>query len=247
MIKDFIQGVLNYFEAIRLVSRLSLGRYFLYSGMIGLTIFFVMFVVVKSSYDSLSKVLDGVIPWDVSFMSTLTDILSVGFISVVFFIIFKHLVLIFTAPVMSILSEKVELEMANSNLDPYRNKSVIRELARGLRISTRNLIRELSITVFLFILGLFPVFAIGVGPLVFLVQSYYAGFGNYDFWAERHFDYRGTLDYMSGHKSKVTANGLIFLLMLSIPILGVIIAPPLATIAATVHGSEDIEPRDYLV
>ena len=73
---------------------------------------------------------------------------------------------------------------------------------------------------------------------MFLIQGFYAGFGNYDLWAERHFTYKGTIEFMSGNKIRVATNGSVFILLLAIPIVGAIIAPPLATAASTMHALE---------
>ncbi len=72
--------------------------------------------------------------------------------------------------------------------------------------------------------------------MIIISQAYFAGFGNIDFWAERHYDYRNTVKYMSDNKGVCIGNGLPYLFLLAIPVLGVFIAPPLATIAGTLHA-----------
>lgn len=241
MISDFIKGVLKYIDALGLMQRWGLMHYFFYSGMIGLVIMAALVVLITLTYTVLSSLLVSVIPWDIGFLPKVTDFLSAAFLSVFFFILFKHLMLIFTSPLMSILSEKVELKLEGSDAHYYRNKSIASEIVRGLRISVRNIIRELFYTLLLLIIGLIPVFTIFSTPGLILVQGFYAGFGNYDFWAERHFTYRGTVDFVRDHKPMVAANGVIFLVLLAIPLVGVFIAPPLATVAATIHAHEKID------
>ena len=90
----------------------------------------------------------------------------------------------------------------------------------------------------IFFVSFFPVLGWVGSPFLFLIQGFYAGFGNYDLWAERHFTYRGTIDFVRDNKIRVSSNGMVFLLILAIPLLGAIIAPPLATAASTMHALE---------
>lgn len=218
-------------------------RYFLYSGLVGIIILITMYYLTSSTYDRLSQVIDNLIPIKFDFLSKVTDVLSIGAISILFFMIYKHLVLIFTAPLMSKLSEKIENYITQGN--HISETSFISEILRGIRIAIRNIVREIALTIVIIIFSLFPLFGVLSSPLIFLVQGYYAGFGNYDFWAERHFTYKGTVDFMKDHKGMVTANGLFFILLLAIPILGAIIAPPLATAAGTMHAIEKMEEGEF--
>lgn len=238
MISDFISGITKYFDSLRLIRSMGLTKYFLYSGLIGLTIILFLFGLIALSYDYLSSLLIGIIPFKFAFLDYITDTLSAAVLGLLFFIVYKHLVLIFTAPVMSRLSEKVERNLRGAAMADYRQPSILSELWRGLRIALRNFVREIFYSIVLLLGSLIPGFALLGGPGVFLVQSYYAGFGNYDFWAERHFTFKGTVDFLGDHKGMVTANGLVFLLLLAIPIAGVFIAPPLATVASTWQATE---------
>jgi CysZ protein len=168
-------------------------------------------------------------------VNTIADFLSGALLSLFFLIIFKHLILIFTAPLMSRLSKEIESHYCNAN---HAEGNILTDLLRGIRIALRNILRELLLTALVLLLALIPVFGWISSPFLLLIQGYYAGFGNYDLWAERHFTYKGTVDYMKDHKLMLTVNGSVFLLLLAIPILGPIIAPPLATAAATMHAME---------
>jgi CysZ protein len=210
-------------------------RYFFYSGMIGLTLFAIMFLIVKYTYNAVSDFALSIFSIENSIVNTIADFLSGALLSLFFLIIFKHLILIFTAPLMSRLSKEIESHYCNAN---HAEGNILTDLLRGIRIALRNILRELLLTALVLLLALIPVFGWISSPFLLLIQGYYAGFGNYDLWAERHFTYKGTVDYMKDHKLMLTVNGSVFLLLLAIPILGPIIAPPLATAAATMHAME---------
>lgn len=239
IVNSFIRSLYHIRKSLSVIRAVNGLKYFFYSGLIGGGILLLMYYVVSLTYDKISIIIDSFIPWDVSFLSAVSDIISVGFISVLFFIIYKHLVLILTAPIMSKLSERVENHV-NGNVS-QKDTTIIGELLRGARIAFRNLGREIGLSIIILIISLFPLFSLFSSPLLLVVQGYYAGFGNFDYWAERHLSFRGTIDFMKDHKVMITVNGLFFILLLAIPILGVIIAPPLATVAATLHAAETME------
>ena len=240
MIVSFVRGVFSYIEAFGFILKAGLGRYFLYSGLIGIGILAVFGGIAYTSFGSLGAWILNWIPWDLEISSTVGGWVSFVLSSVLFLAIFKYLVLIFTAPIMSALSAKVEAE-----IDPYgihtETGSIISEMSRGIRVSLRNIMRELSLTGVLLLTGLIPILTIVSGPLILLVQSYFAGFGNLDLWAERHLSYRETLRFMKENKGMCMGNGIVFIFLLAIPVIGVFLAPPLATIAGTLQAHRHFE------
>ena len=236
MIADIIKGVFKYLEALSYISKLRLGKYFLYSGLIGIVVLSIAAIGVYYTYPIISTLLEGIVSLNITWFSSITDVVSVIGGSVFFLIIFKYLMLIFTAPLMSRLSEEIEIYIDGDNGRQVSIYNTIKEIIRGGRIAVRNIIREIIITIFLLILGLLPVIGVIAAPMIIISQAYFAGFGNIDFWAERHYDYRNTVKYMSDNKGVCIGNGLPYLFLLAIPVLGVFIAPPLATIAGTLHA-----------
>jgi CysZ protein len=194
-----------------------------------------MITVVRNYYNLLSDYLLSFISIDISVLGTITDFISGAFMGYIFFILYKYIVLILTAPLMSRLSEDLERHYSDSIVE---RGNFIKDLLRSLRITVRNVFRELFLSILIFIVSLFPILGWISSPFLFLIQGFYAGFGNYDLWAERHFTYRGTIDFVRDNKVRVSSNGMVFLLMLAIPLLGAIIAPPLATAASTMHALE---------
>ncbi len=214
----------------------GLVRYFFYSGLIGIVAMIFMAALIWASYDSVSHWMLSLVPWDIG---TVTDVISIVFMSASFFVVFKYIVLILSAPLMSYLSEKVEKIISEDYHDRGMSLGVILgDFLRGTRIALRNILREMLLTILLLVASLFAPFAVVTTPAIYLIQAYFAGFGNFDFWAERHFTYKGTIDFMKDHRPMVTGNGVPYIFLLAIPVIGVFLAPPLATIAATLQGHD---------
>ena len=238
---DFVYGLVAYIRALSYLGKRSYGKYFVYSGLIGLILFALCFYIVVWLVPLLSGWFGDIIPWDINFDFALGDIVLYILSSVLFISVFKYLMLIFTAPLMSTLSEKVEQDITGIVSHRPIIIHIIPDLLRGLRINARNIVRELGLSLMILVIGWIPVIGVVSAVMLYVVQSYYAGFGNHDFWAERHFSFKETLRFMSRHKGMMIANGLPYIILISIPFLGAFIGPPLATIAATIEGCRKLE------
>ena len=104
----------------------------------------------------------------------------------------------------------------------------------SIRISIRNLAKELLYTLPILLLEFIPVVNIFSTALLFLVQAYYAGVSNMDYTLERHFKYRESIAFIKKHRGLAIGNGIGFLLLLLIPVLGVILVLPLSITSASV-------------
>ena len=100
---------------------------------------------------------------------------------------------------------------------------------------------ELLLTIPILLLGFIPVIGLFSTVLLFLVQAYYAGFGNMDYTLERHFKYNESLQFVSNHRGLAIGNGIVFMLFLLIPVIGVILVLPLSVTAASVKTVEALE------
>ena len=147
-------------------------------------------------------------------------------------ILFKNLVMAISSPFMSPLSERTEEILLGATSDVHFSASqMLSDLIRGLRIALRNIIRELFYTLLLFLVGLIPFFSPFAPIVIFLVQSYYAGFGNMDFTLERHFKVRDSVRFVRSNRWLALGNGAFFILLLFTG-LGFIIVLPLGTVGA---------------
>jgi len=226
-------------------SRSFFIKYLLFSGLLSLSFFILLVALIYWWGDNLGlSLVEGIKgnALDSGILKSIISVISVLAMWLLVLFIFKYIVLIIVAPIMSVLSEKVEGELTGEAVDP--NLSIGNQLylvGRGLRIAVSNLGRELFLTFGLFILGFIPGFAVITTPLIFIVQAYYAGFGNLDLFMERHFNTRGSRQFVSRHKGVAVANGMVFLLLILIPFIGAFLAPALATTAATISGVDLLE------
>ena len=147
---------------------------------------------------------------------------------------------------MSPVSEKIEHYLIGDNAThQHRDTSFQQQLIRGIRINIRNLFKELFISI-LIIIGGFIVPFIGniiSTTLLFIIQAYYAGFGNIDYTLERHFKYRESIRFVKRNRGIAIGNGLVFMLFLFIPVIGVIIVLPLSVTAAAIETVELLQVK----
>jgi CysZ protein len=145
-----------------------------------------------------------------------------------------------SAPFMSPVSEKIEKHLYGEN-HSHRNTSNAEQLWRGVRINVRNLLMELLLTLPIILIGFIPVVGIISSILLFLVQSYYAGFGNMDYTLERHYKYSESINFVQRNRGLAIGNGIVFMLVLLIPVIGIILVLPLSVTAASTETLRVLE------
>ncbi len=232
----FFNAIGDYAEALRLVSRLKLWIYFLIPSLISLIVGIGILVVMIHLGDNFGLWLGGLYPfdWGASWAVRISQWLGYLLMAIMALFLFRYIIIIFLAPVLSPLSLKVEKYLRDGQIDnTWSMGQLFREFQRSLRINIRNLLRELMFTILLFLLHFIPVIGWFSSIFIFLVQAYYSGFGNMDFTLERHLGYKQSISFVRANRSLAIGNGTIFILMLMIPLLGLLLAPPLAVVAAT--------------
>ena len=196
---------------------------------------YIIFKVIWKQSDRLGDWLASFYKWErgANFIANASDWVTFAVMFVVCLILYKYIMLIVSAPIMSMVSEKIELQKTGRAPAPFSMSRNIKSLVRGLRIALRNISKEMLLTVLLLLLGLVPVIGLASAVLIFLVQAYYAGFGSCDYYMERHFTVRESVKFVRRNRGVAIANGAIFLGLLAIPIVGFFLAPILTAIAAT--------------
>lgn len=237
MINNILKGIKAYAGTFELISKLKLWKYFAIP--IAISVFTAL-VIGLSAYglsDNIGRFIANIWPWDWG-KETFTSISTfIGGIVVlaIGLILYKHIIMALSAPFMSPVSEKIEAHLTGIEKHNHRKTSFKNQLWRGIRINIRNLGKELLITIPILLLKFIPVVNIFSTVLLFLIQAYYAGFGNMDYTLERHFKYRESIQFVRKYRGIAIGNGIVFILFLFIPVIGVILVLPMSVTASSLN------------
>ncbi|AZQ43356.1 EI24 domain-containing protein [Nonlabens ponticola] len=237
MIKNALKALADYRHSFSLMSKLKLWQYFLVPMLISLLFGISIIAAAYGLSDNLGRLIARMWIWENGreVVETTAAIVSALLIILLGFITYKHVIMALSAPFMSPVSEKMERHLFTELHEDivHRKTSNTSQLIRGLRINLRNLLYELAITLPLLLLSLIPVIGIVFALCSFFIQSYYAGFGNMDYTLERHFNYRDGVRFVKNNRWYAVGNGIVFMAVLLIPVVGIILVLPLSVTAAS--------------
>ncbi|MDX1684160.1 MAG: EI24 domain-containing protein [Saprospiraceae bacterium] len=246
MISDVIDGLFSHIRVLGVLGRHGLMKYFILSGIGGLLIGALLIWGIFIYYDDIGAFLSGIWPWESgsAIFDVIADSFSVLMMLLIVFLIYKYLIFILLAPIMSLVSQRIERiergHVASSGIN------VVGEIIRGLKLAIRNIFKEVLFTIILLIISVvLPWLAWLTGIMIFVIQAYYAGFGNMDYTLERYYSTTRSIEFVSRNRGFAVGNGIIFLLLLTIPVLGMFIAPFFGAAGATL-GTLDRLEGDYL-
>jgi CysZ protein len=180
--------------------------------------------------DWMIRALLGFVHWIVSYI--------IGIYLMAFFLkILKYIVLVFCSPMMAILSQKTDTIVTGKKY-PFEFKQFIRNSLRGILVVFRNISLELLILIAASLFAFIPVIgwfiAILSIPVIYIFNWYFLGFNMMDYTCERkEWKISAGATFIRKRKGIAIANGLIFGLILFIPYVGIVIAPVLSSVAAT--------------
>lgn len=253
MISGFFESLSAYFKALALIPKFNLWKQLLVPCFVGLCLAIALGGTIFLFGDNLGNLLTGWIPlsesdswlatiWNgiASALKTAGGIMGTIISLAIAIIAYKNLFLVVVGPFLSPLTEKVEEKLTGRKV---QSPPFFKSFIRGLRLALRNIFKELFWVAVLFIFGLFPLFSIPAAILIFIVQAYFTGAGNFDFTLERHLNRKESIRFVKSNRWLAIGNGAVFLLLLGIGI-GFIIAPPLAAIAATLSTVDKLESYD---
>ncbi len=228
-----------------MIKKLSLGRFFLIPIILSFVFWGLSLSVVYYFSDDIGAFVGKIWPWEWGKNIFLKSSTFLGGFSILLFclILYKHVVMALSSPFMSPVSEKIELfyqKQTSNDLTIHKKTSFQQQLFRAIRISVRNLTKELLFTIPLLIISFIPIIGLIVTPLIFLIQAYYVGFSCMDYTLERHFNYKKSLNFVKNNRGIAIGNGIIFMLLLFIPIIGFIVVLPLSVTASSLKTIERI-------
>lgn len=242
ILKGIYKGCTAYFEVYEIISRLKLWKFFAIPMLISLLVFSMILLVSFSFSNAIGSYLASFWIWDFGqeTIQTISRIFGGLFIVIIGFISFKHIIMALSAPFMGPISKIIEDDF-NGVVSQNSTSTSKGLLIRGIRISMRNLLREFILTIPILLFGLIPVIGLFSAILLFLSQAYFAGFGNMDYTLERHFSYKKSILFVKNNRGLAIGNGIVFMLFLLIPFVGVILVHPFSVTAATIVTVKSME------
>lgn len=241
-------GISDYFKIIGKISQYRLWGYIWLPGLLSILLSTGLIwgaVRITSGVDDwVQRSVTG-ISW-LAWLDEVAYILAILLIILLVLILMKYLIMVLIAPFMSMLSEKLESVLTGKPAPTTNLVQFMSDIQRGLRIALRNIVWELLLTIFFLLLNIIPVAGtLLCGVCTFLVQSYYAGFGNMDYTLERkRFSVKDSVVYVKRHRGLAIGNGAVFLVIWLIPVLGWFLAPAYGTMAATLSILRTLDRKD---
>jgi CysZ protein len=243
LLKEIIISVQSYFEAYGFIQKHRLWKWIIVPGILYSLLFMVgIYYFWTSSNDAVSWLSHqiGLESWlqrerneFLSFLFLMAGLFLRLILLLFYFSLFKYFFLIIGSPVFAYLSEKTASILEGTDF-PFSFPQLAKDMWRGIRLALRNSLWQTVYMFSLLLVSLLPV-AGWVTPLIaIMVECYYYGFSMLDYSLERNKMSAGeSINYVGRHKGLAIGNGILFYLMHFVPILGWVLAPAYAVIAAT--------------
>ncbi len=243
MLKEIIISIQSFFEAHRFINKHKLWKWIIVPGLIYSILFFVgMYFFGKTSSFAIQFVLtkSGLQAWLQSvnklwlnWLVIVGQLFTSGVLFIFYFSFFKYFFLVIGSPIFAYLSEKTESILEGKQF-PFSFSQFLKDIVRGITIAARNLLWQSVYLLTILILSIVPVVG-WIAPLVaFLIECYYFGFSMLDYSSERNrLSTTQSIIFIGKHKGLAIGNGLVFYCTHLLPIVGWVLAPSYAVIAAT--------------
>lgn len=243
MLKEIIIAIQSYYEAHHFIKQHRLWKWIIIPGVLYSLLFIVGIYFFWQSSNGAVTWLSHRIGLEAWLQKQRSEVLSFLFVMAglvlrivlvfFYFSLFKYLFLIIGSPVFAYLSEKTESILEGEDF-PFSFPQLLKDILRGIRMALRNTFWQTVYIFSLLLLSLFPVIG-WVTPLMALfVECFYYGSSMLDYSLERHkLTYSQSIVYISRHRGLAIGNGIVFYLMHGIVIVGWVLAPAYAVVAAT--------------
>ncbi|MBO9564175.1 MAG: EI24 domain-containing protein [Niastella sp.] len=244
MLKEIVIAIQSYSRAHRFISKHNLWKWIIIPGILYMILFLAGMIFFWASSGSAVTYLShslGIDRWlhrqesgILSFLFMMGEIMIRLILVLFYFSLFKYLFLILGSPLFAYLSEKTEAIISGKEF-PVSWEQLLKDIARGIKLALRNTLWQTVYSVSLLILSFFPVVGWITPVIVLFVECYYYGFSMLDYSCERHkLSPSESIEYIGKHKGLAIGNGMVFYLMHLVPIVGWVLAPAYAVIAATI-------------
>jgi CysZ protein len=248
MLKDIIIAWQAYAKAHKFIKQHNLWKWILIPGILYTILFIVsMYFFGQTSNDfiawlslktGLKNWLESINNGWLGFLFALGSLILWVMMMLLYFSLFKYIFLIVGSPIFSYLSEKTEHILTGKQFD-FTMAQLMKDIVRGVGLAIRNSLWQTVYMVTFLLLSLLPLVGWAAPVIVLLIECYYYGFSMLDYSMERNNQNRSqSIAFIGNHKGLAIGNGFIFYLMHALPIVGWILAPSYAVIAATLSMME---------
>jgi CysZ protein len=244
VLKEIVTAIQSYFKAHQFISKHRLWKWIIIPGIVYMLLFCVsMYFFGRSASNVIEQLsnVTGISSWLHKMQSSLLGFFfTIGGIMIwlllmfFYFSLFKYIWLIIGSPVFAYLSEKTEALLEGTEY-PFSWPQLLKDMLRGIKLALRNALWQTVYTVSILILSFIPVVGWVTPVISMFVECYYYGFSMLDYSCERHkLSPSQSVAFISNRKGLAIGNGLVFYLMHFLPIIGWVLAPAYAVVAATI-------------
>ncbi|WP_319370443.1 EI24 domain-containing protein [uncultured Ilyobacter sp.] len=226
----------SFFEAFSVIKNGKMKKFYLLPGILNLIIINFLYKLSKfisfNLFSKLERYFNLNSYENITFMIIKFIIIIIAFL--LYFLIYKTLLLIVLSPFLNYISERTERTQVNHEFN-FSFKDNMRFIWRGIVISCKSFSKEILGTAVLLLLGMMPFLSLTVPFFIFLLQAYYIGFSFMDYTLERHnYSSKESLIFLKKNWAFSTFSGAIFTMVFLIPVIGIFIAPLVSCVAVTV-------------
>lgn len=243
MLKEIVISIQSYIEAHHFIRQHRLWKWIVIPGIIYTLLFIAgMLFFVQSTNEAvafLSRQI-GLPAWleqqrseGLNFLFLMAGLILQLILVFFYLSLFKYVFLILGSPVFAYLSEKTASILEGRDY-PFSWRQLMHDAGRGIRLALRNTLWQTVYMLTLLLLSLVPVVG-WIAPLIALfIECYYYGFSMLDYSCERNkLSPSESINYIGHHRGLAIGNGIMFLLMHGVIIIGWVLAPAYAVVAAT--------------
>ncbi len=252
MLKEIVTAIQSYFKAHQFISTHKLWKWIIIPGLIYSILFIIgIYFFGKSATGVIEYITEvsGIRNWVqklqnswLGFFFTIAGIILWLILMFFYFSLFKYLWLILGSPVIAYLSEKTSSIIEGRDY-PFSMKQILKDAFRGIRLAIRNTLWQTVYTFSILILSFIPIIGWATPILALFVECYYYGFSMLDYSCERrNMNASKSIAYVGRHKGLAIGNGLVFYLRHGLIVVGWVLAPAYAVVAATIsmHEQRDL-------
>lgn len=244
MLKEIINSFQAYVHTHRFIIKHRLWKWILIPGFIyailfclGIYLFWIsssnaiQFMLLKTGVKEwMEKMQSGWLSFLLIFLQLVLQLILMLF----YFSLFKYTFLIIGSPLFAYLSEKTESIIEGKDF-PFSFKQLLKDIIRGIRLALRNMLWQTVYSISILILSFIPLIGWVTPLLALLIECYYLGFSMLDYSCERNkLSTAQSILFIGRHKGLAIGNGIVFYIMHLLPLVGWILAPSYAVIAATI-------------